>query len=86
MWRAANQAQVQLLFVILLTYRAGFAVADNVTHLKMIEYGLKKEHIALVTPLLLPISLAVPVLAKRTGAASLTVWMAAYKWRLIIGT
>ena len=30
----------------------GFAVADNVTHLKMIEYGFKKEQIAMVIPLL----------------------------------
>ena len=39
----------------------------------------------MVTPLLLPISLAVPVLAKSSGAASLTVWLSAYKWRLVIG-
>ena len=38
MWRASCEPQVQLLFLMLLTYRAGFAVADNVTHLKMIEY------------------------------------------------
>jgi len=85
MYTAAKQPMVQKLFLVLLTYRVGFAVADNVTHLKMIEYGFKKERIAMVTPLLLPLSLITPVLAKRSGAASLTVWLSSYKWRLLIG-
>ena len=85
MYTAAKQPMVQKLFLVLLTYRVGFAVADNVTHLKMIEYGFKKERIAMVTPLLLPLSLITPIIAKRSGYASLTVWLMAYKWRLLIG-
>lgn len=47
---------------VLLTYRAPFAVADNITSLKMIEYGFDKSRIAMVTPLLVCISQSRPLL------------------------
>jgi PAT family acetyl-CoA transporter-like MFS transporter 1 len=39
--------------LVLLTVKAGFAVTDAATNLKLIEYGMPKEEIALMSPLLI---------------------------------
>lgn len=62
--QAARSDRALQIFSILLTYRVAFAVPDHLTHLKMVEYGFKKEDIAIVTPLLLPVGLLVPVVAR----------------------
>ena len=44
---------VRSMCLVLLTVKAGFAVTDAATNLKLIEYGMPKEEIALMSPLLI---------------------------------
>eukprot|EP00035_Acanthoeca_spectabilis_P002144 m.85399 g.85399 ORF g.85399 m.85399 type:complete len:467 (-) comp11381_c0_seq1:248-1648(-) len=83
--QAARSDRALQIFSILLTYRVAFAVPDHLTHLKMVEYGFKKEDIAIVTPLLLPVGLLVPVVARYFSWHPLKVWLTAFPIRLTVG-
>lgn len=52
---------VMSLSVVLLTGKMGFAAAESVASLKLVEYGMKKEKLALLTPVLIPLGIIIPV-------------------------
>jgi MFS transporter, PAT family, solute carrier family 33 (acetyl-CoA transportor), member 1 len=60
---------VQMLAIILLTSRIGFSAADAVSSFKMQEYGMPKADIALVSPILMIISLILPAVAGHSVAS-----------------
>eukprot|EP00040_Diaphanoeca_grandis_P003847 m.26107 g.26107 ORF g.26107 m.26107 type:complete len:566 (-) comp15279_c0_seq1:54-1751(-) len=82
--RGAKQPGTVKLFVLLITCKLGTAVTDNVTNLKMIEYGFKKEEVAMVIPLLLPLGLAVLMVSRRFEAHPLQIWLAVYRVRVLV--
>jgi PAT family acetyl-CoA transporter-like MFS transporter 1 len=49
------------LSIVLLTSKIGFAAAESVASLKLVEYGMKKEKLALLTPVLIPLGIVIPV-------------------------
>ncbi|EKU23350.1 acetyl-coenzyme a transporter 1, partial [Nannochloropsis gaditana CCMP526] len=53
LWRILKLPPVRSMCLVLLTVKAGFAVTDAATNLKLIEYGMPKEEIALMSPLLI---------------------------------
>lgn len=53
------------LIFILLTIKMGFAAADTVTSLKLIEVGMPKEHMALMAIPMIPVNIVVPILIAR---------------------
>ena len=78
---------VRQLCLVLLTVKAGFAVTDAATNLKMAEYGMPKEEIALMSPLLIATGIAVPLLLSKatSGPRPLSLFLRSYAPRLGVG-
>merc|ERR1712038_1978258 len=70
-----------------LTSRIGFAAADSLTGLKMIEKGVPKENLALMAVPLTPISVMLPLIISKftSGPRPLNVWKIAYLPRVFMG-
>lgn len=60
MWSISQLSRVQTLILILLTSRIALAPNDSVSMFKMQEYGMPKEDIATMSPILLILSLTLP--------------------------
>ena len=73
--------------LLLLTCRAAFACADNVTHMKMIEYGMDKTSVAMTTSVLLPLAMAVPLLTAKffPKTHALDIFLGSFIVRLALG-
>eukprot|EP01012_Entosiphon_sulcatum_P023489 TRINITY_DN28546_c0_g1_i1.p1 TRINITY_DN28546_c0_g1~~TRINITY_DN28546_c0_g1_i1.p1 ORF type:complete len:521 (-),score=73.87 TRINITY_DN28546_c0_g1_i1:2-1537(-) len=78
---------VQSAAVILLTCRVGFAAADAVCGLKLIEHGVPKETLALYAVAISPVQIfATAVMARVTaGPRPLDVFLLAFPVRLVLG-
>ncbi|KAI1283168.1 Acetyl-coenzyme A transporter 1 [Halotydeus destructor] len=78
---------IQLFCGILLTCKMGFAVSDAVTGLKLMENGVKKEHMALMAVPMVPLQILLPWVISRytAGPRPLDVFLRAYPWRLMFG-
>ncbi|KAH7488232.1 hypothetical protein PRIC1_007649 [Phytophthora ramorum] len=75
------------LSVMLLTSKIGFAAAESVASLKLVEYGMKKEKLALLTPILIPLGIVIPVMIGRYIKPSqpLNLFLWGYPVRLAVG-
>jgi MFS transporter, PAT family, solute carrier family 33 (acetyl-CoA transportor), member 1 len=73
--------------VILLTCKIGFAAAESVASLKLVEYGLKKEKLALLSPILIPLGIIIPVFLGRRIKPNqpLNLFLLGYPFRLAVG-
>jgi len=78
---------VRALCVVLLTNKLAFAVTDSATSLKLVEYGMPKEEIALMSPMLVFTGIAIPVLLTKytSGPRPLDVFTNAFVPRLGVG-
>ncbi|GAB5037645.1 acetyl-coenzyme a [Nannochloropsis oceanica] len=87
LWRILQLGPVRSMCLVLLTVKAGFAVTDAATNLKLIEYGMPKEEIALMSPLLILTGILVPVLLSKatSGPRPLSVFLSAFSPRLVVG-
>ena len=65
MWAVFRLPSIMSLSVVLLTSKIGFAAAESVAPLKLVEYGLQKEKLALLTPILIPLGIVIPILLSR---------------------
>jgi len=74
------------MFIILLTYRFPTSLSDNVKTLKAVEFGLSKQTISLLSPIIiLPIGILIPVIgAKIFHGHPLKQFMSAYKMRVTV--
>ncbi|KAL1413875.1 hypothetical protein MTO96_007925 [Rhipicephalus appendiculatus] len=75
------------LCIFLITAKVGFAVADNVTGMKLLEAGMRRENLALLAIPVAPIQILLPVIiSKHTGGnRPLNVYFKAYPYRLLLG-
>lgn len=75
------------LSLVLLTSKIGFAAAESVASLKLVEYGMKKEKLALLTPVLIPLGIVIPVFLghriRQDKPLQLFIW--GYPVRLAVG-
>ncbi|KAG7399657.1 Major facilitator super domain-containing protein 3 [Phytophthora boehmeriae] len=87
MYSVMRLPSVISLSVVLLTSKIGFAAAESVASLKLVEYGMKKEKLALLTPILIPLGIIIPVMIGRyikpTQPLNLFLW--GYPVRLVVG-
>lgn len=85
--RIFHLPSVQTFCIFLLTCKVGFAAADSVTGLKLLEAGLHRENLALLAIPLVPVQIVLPLLiSKHTGGRSpLDVFLKAYAPRLLLG-
>ena len=77
---------IQQLVVVLLTSRLAFTAADNITVLKLTEYGFPKEHMAVMVFFLFPFELVFPVIVGGWTASgnALRPWLVGYPMRMCI--
>ncbi|KAJ0405815.1 hypothetical protein ATCC90586_008469 [Pythium insidiosum] len=87
MYSVMRLPSVLSLSAILLTSKIGFAAAEGVASLKLVEYGLKKEKLALLTPILVPLGIVIPVFLGRRIQAErpLDMYLLGYPFRLALG-
>lgn len=55
MWRVSTLTPVRILCIMLVTCRIGFAAADSVTSLRLIQHGVPKETLAMLGVALAPL-------------------------------
>ena len=67
-------------------YDAAFAVTDAATSLKLVEYGMPKEEIAMLSPILVALGMIIPVAVGRITAGSrpMTVFLWGYPLRIVV--
>lgn len=68
LWKIIKLKPIIQFTIILLTVKASFAAVDVVTTLKLIEYGVPKEKIALLAIPLVPLQLILPFIIARFTA------------------
>ena len=61
LWSVIKLPAIKELSLILLTCKIGFAAAESVAALKLVEYGLQKEKLAMMSPILMPLGIIIPV-------------------------
>lgn len=78
---------IQTFCIFLLTCKVGFAVADGVTGLKLLEAGVHKENLALLAIPMVPVQVVLPILISRhaSGHSPLDIFLKAYPIRLLFG-
>jgi len=77
---------IQHLVLILLTSRLAFTAADNITVLKLTEYGFPKEHMAVMVFFLFPFEMVFPVIVGGWTASgnALRPWLVGYPMRMAV--
>ena len=96
MWDVLNLSAVKRLLLIMSTWKIGFAAADAIAALKLMEHGMPKEHMATIsaamTPvmMILPMIVASPIFERYTGLSTagkrpLSLIATVYKPRLVMG-
>ncbi|KAK8751963.1 hypothetical protein OTU49_011363 [Cherax quadricarinatus] len=78
---------IQDLIIVLLTCKIGFAAADSLTGLKLIESGVPKDRLALLSIPLTPVQVLLPFYISRytAGPKPLNPFMVGYPLRLLFG-
>ncbi|XP_064642289.1 acetyl-coenzyme A transporter 1-like [Lineus longissimus] len=72
---------------ILLTAKMGFAAADSITGLKLIEKGVPKEKLALLAVPMVPIQVLLPIVISKytAGPKPMNIFLKAIPFRLFMG-
>lgn len=75
------------LTAVLLTCRMGFAATDAVGPLKLVEYGLPKEKLALLSPVLIPLGIVLPLILSKFSRHDrpFHLFLLGYGCRLVLG-
>ncbi|KAJ3218623.1 hypothetical protein HK099_004994 [Clydaea vesicula] len=85
-WKVCKTPHMKQFIVILMIAKIGFIANENVTGLKLLEYGFKKEDLALAVLLDFPCQLLFGYYAARwsAGPKPLRPWLYAFHGRLIL--
>lgn len=85
-WECAKLSPVRQYALVLLTAKLGSAAADAATSLKLTEYGMPKEELAFLSPLLAGAGILAPLLLSRytTGPRPLSVYLLGLPLRLCL--
>jgi len=86
LWKILKLKPIIKFSLFLLTVKVSFAACDAVTSLKLLEYGIPKDKIALMAMPLLPIQIVLPILISRfvTGKYPLDFYIKAFRFRLFM--
>ncbi|ALC44911.1 CG9706, partial [Drosophila busckii] len=88
LWDMIWMRPVQILALILLTVKVTFAASDSVTSLKLVEYGVPKEKLALLAIPVIPLQLILPIVVGKytNGPRPLVVYLKAIPYRIILAS
>ena len=84
LWKIIKLKPVMRFALILLTVKISFAAVDAITTLKLIEYGIPKDKIAMLSIPLIPVQIVLPFIISRftTGPFPLKFYIKAFPYRL----
>ena len=86
MGKVLKLRSIQLLALLMFTRNIGFVATDKLPSRKLIQWGMKKEHLATLMAVMTPISIAIPgIVSKRVGDRPLHFFMRSYLPRLAVG-
>lgn len=88
LWSITKLKPIRWLVLILFTIKVPFAVTDGATSLKLVEYGVNKEELAALAPLLVVLGLLTPIIIGpyiKTGKRSLSVILWVMPLRMLAG-
>lgn len=86
LWGILKLKPVMMLSLILFTAKASFAACDEITTLKLIEHGVPKDKIAILSAAQLPLQLILPFVFSRfiTGRKPMDFYIKAFPVRLFM--
>lgn len=86
LWKIVKLKPVMKFSLVLLTAKASFAACDAITTLKLIDYGIPKDKIAVLSVPLVPLQILLPFVISRytTGKNPMTFYIKAFPFRLIM--
>lgn len=86
LWKILKIKPIIRFSLVLLTAKVSFAACDAVTTLKLVDYGIPKDKIALLSIPLVPLQILLPFIISRftTGPYPMTFYMKAFPYRLIM--
>lgn len=86
LWKILKLKPVIKFSLVLLTVKASFAACDAITTLKLIDYGIPKDKIALLSIPLTPVAILLPFIISRftTGPFPMTFYIKAFPYRLFM--
>lgn len=86
LWKIMKLKPVMRFSLILLTVKASFAAVDAITTLKLIDYGLPKDKVALLSIPLIPLQMVLPFIISRytTGPYPMNFYIKAFPYRLLM--
>lgn len=86
LWKVLKLKPIIRFSLLLLTAKVSFAACDAVTTLKLIEYGIPKDKIALLSLPLTPLQILLPFIISRftTGPYPMTFYIKSFPYRLIM--
>lgn len=84
LWKIIKLKSIQNFAVIVLTVGLSYAAADAMTNLKLVEYGIPRDKIALLTIPMLPFNIILPIVLSKytTGQYPLNLYVRAFPFRL----
>jgi MFS transporter, PAT family, solute carrier family 33 (acetyl-CoA transportor), member 1 len=86
LWKIIKLKPVLRFSLFLLTAKISFAAVDGITTLKLVEYGIPKDKIALLSIPLVPVQILLPFIISRftTGPYPMKFYIKAFPYRLLI--
>lgn len=86
LWKIIKLKPVIKFSLILLTAKASFAACDAITTLKLIDHGIPKDKIALLSIPMVPLQILLPFIISRytTGRYPMTFYIKAFPYRLFM--
>lgn len=86
LWKILKLKPVLRFALVLLTAKASFAACDSITTLKLVEFGIPKDKIALLSIPLIPLQLVLPFIISRytTGPYPMNLYINAFPFRLFM--
>ncbi|CRL01967.1 CLUMA_CG015131, isoform A [Clunio marinus] len=86
LWKIMTLKPIIRFSLVLLTAKASFAAVDAITTLKLIDYGMPKDKIALLSIPLVPLQILLPFIISRytTGPYPMTFYIKAFPYRLLM--
>jgi PAT family acetyl-CoA transporter-like MFS transporter 1 len=84
LWKIIKLKPVMKFALIILTVKISFAAVDGITTLKLVEYGIPKDKIALLSIPLTPVQILLPFIISKftTGPYPMNFFMKAFPFRL----
>nr|CAG4645470.1 EOG090X04K8 [Lynceus sp. MCZ IZ 141354] len=87
LFKILSLPSIRKLVLVLVTCKIGYAAAEAVTALKLVESGVPKAHLALLAIPLVPLEMLLPIVISRytAGPQPMNVYLKAMPYRLICG-